>query len=221
MNFKNTTFLNNIETLRNSRGMKIGDLEKELGVSTGYFSRLAKKPENLPGIDLIVKASGLFKISLDTLILIDISVLGADDRRILSFLRQVKSKTAHGVMEWKLDTSNLAFRVGVTFQDGGPFKHPYETRSNGSPFVAKYDDNISIEIRPIVLICEGSPYEYYEMYLIKDLNKIPFCSTNMIHPLIQATMNELISIVAKSHSNRKLSDDARNIVDDLLKEIID
>lgn len=216
MNFTNNIFLNNLETLRNSRKMKIGDLEKMVGVSAGYFSRLAKNPDNLPGVDLVVKLSGIFNVSLDTLLMLDMNRLGSDEKRILNVLRKIHNRTIHGMMEWKRDTKNLMYGIGVEFPNGGAFNHPYETRSNGYPFKAQFNEEIVVEIRPIKLTCKGVVYECFEFYLVKGTSTIPLCSTDMVHPLIQTTMNELVSIVMKSFSDRKLSNDARSILDDIL-----
>ena len=41
--FNRQTVIKNLMTLVQNSGMKVGDVEKKLGVSAGYLSRLSKK----------------------------------------------------------------------------------------------------------------------------------------------------------------------------------
>ena len=59
--------LKNIETILKIRKIRTGTLEKEIGVSIGYFSRF-KKRERFPSFEVMVSACKYLGVSVDDLI---------------------------------------------------------------------------------------------------------------------------------------------------------
>lgn len=69
LNFDRQKLMDNINLLIQQSGMKIGDVESKVGISTGYISRLAKKEtESAPGVDIIWKLAEVLNVSVDFLI---------------------------------------------------------------------------------------------------------------------------------------------------------
>lgn len=67
----NSMILNNIKWLAKSKGILIGNLEKEVGVSKGYFSRLEKSIREM-SLGTAAKVADVLGCTLDELVLTDI-----------------------------------------------------------------------------------------------------------------------------------------------------
>lgn len=65
MIYGNSLFLANVEHMRKQRGEKVGEVENAVEVSTGYFARLSKNPNTLPGAEVLIKLALHFDISID------------------------------------------------------------------------------------------------------------------------------------------------------------
>lgn len=60
----------NVKTLAKANRIKLGELEKEVGVSTGYFSRESENPMLVP----VLKVADKFSIDVHKLMYGDLSV---------------------------------------------------------------------------------------------------------------------------------------------------
>ena len=81
-------------------GKRIGELESETGVSTGYISRTSKDDGAKPGIDFIVKAADALNMSVDTLLNVNLSGLTETERYVINFLDKLNTDTNKGKLEW-------------------------------------------------------------------------------------------------------------------------
>lgn len=74
-NFNKTLCFSNIrELLRQNPDVKIGQIEKEAGIRLGYMSRLEKDGNTSePSMEFVVTAAKLLKVSVDTLISVDLA----------------------------------------------------------------------------------------------------------------------------------------------------
>ena len=67
--FDNSILVSNIIHLAKSNDIRLGELEKMLGISTGYISRTAKENTNKRlSIDVVWKIAHFFNISIDSLV---------------------------------------------------------------------------------------------------------------------------------------------------------
>lgn len=105
--FNRQTVINNLMTLVQNSGMKVGDVEKKLGVSAGYLSRLSKKEnESALSAEFIWKISQLFGVSVDTLVRED---LEQEDKMVgymRKFIGKLAAKTTSGELVWTPITVN-------------------------------------------------------------------------------------------------------------------
>lgn len=71
----------NIKTISNIGGIPIGNLEKEIGVATGYFSRV-NRVTCAPSFEVIVRASKYLCVAVDDLIKDDLldEIKGYEDK---------------------------------------------------------------------------------------------------------------------------------------------
>lgn len=99
--FNRQVVIDNLMTLVQNSGMKIGEIEKKLGVSAGYISRLAKKEnESALSAELLWKISRCFGVSVDTLVS---EKMGQEDKMISymrKFIARIVEKTNDGTMVW-------------------------------------------------------------------------------------------------------------------------
>ena len=94
-NFNKTICFSNIrELLRKNPDVKIGQIEREAGIRLGYMSRLEKDGNTSePSIEFIVSAAKLLKVSIDTLIAVDLTGLTSTEQYIVDFFDKLKADT--------------------------------------------------------------------------------------------------------------------------------
>lgn len=99
--FENIRFL-----LKEKTDVKIGQIEKEAGVSLGYMSRM-EKPGNTsePSTEFIVTAAKLLKVSIDTLISVDLVGLTPTEQYLVNFFDKLKSDTLQDRLDWNRETA--------------------------------------------------------------------------------------------------------------------
>lgn len=102
VDFNRQIVIDNIMALIQSRNLKVGEAEKQLGVSTGYLSRLAKKEnDSALSAEFIWKAAQYFSVSMDSLIR---GRIEEEDKMIdymRKFLNRLIERTNNGALEWK------------------------------------------------------------------------------------------------------------------------
>lgn len=101
-NFNKQRCFENIRTLlKDNSEVKIGQIEKESCVSLGYMSRL-EKPENTsePCVEFIVTAAKMLGVSIDSLILTDLSSLNPTEKYLATFIEKLKKDTLEDKLEW-------------------------------------------------------------------------------------------------------------------------
>lgn len=100
MEFSKQKLMDNIYALIQESGIKIGELENELGVSTGYISRLNKNPDSTINIELAWKIAKYFGVSVDVLVEGDMTRARDNLRYMGRFLEQLREKTDSNELEW-------------------------------------------------------------------------------------------------------------------------
>lgn len=104
--FDKTILFNNISFLLKKRGIRIGDIEADVGVSPGYISRASKEGNTKPGIDFIVNVSETLNINLETFLKTDISSLPESALYIISFLNKLTKDTLAEKLSWERESAN-------------------------------------------------------------------------------------------------------------------
>ena len=101
MDFNRQQLVENIGNLIQQKGMKIGEVESSIGISTGYLSRLSKDGNNsIPATDVTWKLAQHFGVSTDALISGDFSN-GTDNLSVLKrFLKKLTVRTVEGSVDW-------------------------------------------------------------------------------------------------------------------------
>lgn len=130
MEFDKRRCMSAIYAIAKEKGVKIGDLEKEAGVSTGYLSKLNKEENtSSPSIELLVAAARLLGVTIDMLIYSEYEGLSANERYMLKFLDKLISQTLSGELQWEKETKKqlLNLECGYDLSGEAYVRHPLFT----------------------------------------------------------------------------------------------
>lgn len=142
VDFNRQVVIDNIMALIQSRNLKVGEAEKQLGVSTGYLSRLAKKEnDSALSAEFVWKAAQYFGVSMDSLIRSRIDVEEKMIDYMRRFLKRLIAKTNDGALDWKaihveeinhmlMEEARMDFPVVYVYKAGFPKNPP---RSSEDP----------------------------------------------------------------------------------------
>ena len=98
--FDNTMLARNINYLCKKNNIRIGDLERILGISTGYISRTAKeKSGKRMSIDIAWRIARIFSVTLTALIETDLQVPNQNTALVAQFLDKLKARTERNDIE--------------------------------------------------------------------------------------------------------------------------
>ena len=109
--FNKQLMLDNVSYLLKETGKKIGELETESGVSTGYISRISKDEKTKPGIDFIMNVADSLKVSINTLLNVDLTAMTPKERYLLSFLKKLNKDTIDDKLDWNRESADQLNRT--------------------------------------------------------------------------------------------------------------
>ena len=99
--FDNTLLIKNIGVLLRKNGLRLGDLENALGISTGYISRTSKPGSGKKmSIDVVWKIARLFNVSLQDLLEKDLDAPTANRDLVSQFVSKLITQTEDDDIEW-------------------------------------------------------------------------------------------------------------------------
>lgn len=99
--FNRQKLMDNIFALIQQKGLKIGEVETEAGISTGYLSRLNKKEtDTAPGADIVWRIAKALGVSTDMLIEGNFSKVTDNYQLVETFLEKLKNMTEANLIEW-------------------------------------------------------------------------------------------------------------------------
>ena len=146
--FRKEVFLQNLRVLLKESDIKIGQIERESGIQTGYVSRL-EKPGNTtdPTAEFIMTASQMLNVPIDLLVKVAIGEMSASERKMLKFFQSLIEDTRNGELAWNKEAKAFfekeKFRVlddvtGVTDHPLIRVESCNDRRSSSSKKVATY-----------------------------------------------------------------------------------
>lgn len=102
--FDNTIFANNIGYLLKKNGMRVGELEEVLGISTGYISRTVKEDSKKKmSIDIVWKISRVFDTDIRTLTETEMWMSRNNTDLLTKFLERLYKDTQNDYFSWEND----------------------------------------------------------------------------------------------------------------------
>lgn len=235
MEFDKNMLMNNINTLIKERGMKIGSLETEIDISTGYLSRMSKEGnDTMPGIDLIWKLAQKLEVSVDSLVTGDFQRSNDNLFFIMRFLHALETDTNLHAVEWEQFASYQDLQNKYAFSDLPmiDYEIDIDKQSESRMFKSLYDDKMKLRMSTenycgmgqglgVILLFklktsrnEGSE-TVYEMYAIEDSSKeqvIPICSTLENDGSAKPFLLDLYNCIDRHERDMKVSEEARNLI---------
>lgn len=102
MEFNKQRLLDNIDALIKQKNLKIGEVEKAVGLSTGYFSRMRKNEtsDSAPSVDWIWRLAQYFDVSIEMLLGGDFSNATDNVQYLNRFLKKLIDSTDANKFEW-------------------------------------------------------------------------------------------------------------------------
>ncbi|MBQ3761115.1 MAG: helix-turn-helix transcriptional regulator [Clostridia bacterium] len=99
--FDRQRMLSNISKIIQDRGIKIGELENNVGVSAGYLSRLSKEEnKTIPAIDIIWKIAKALKVNTELLIEGSFEHETENLNYMTKFVQKLFERTVSGELDW-------------------------------------------------------------------------------------------------------------------------
>lgn len=216
--------IGNIYALAKDRNIKIGDLEKEGGMSVGYLSRLSKEDStSIPSIEFIASAAEQLGVSINALISIDFTSLTPTEAYLLEFVEKLISETEKDKLVWEKDSELELVNMCI---DGAEVCHPLfyvDYDEPGFPqFVSKFEDTREIGGDGYVLQMTGNEALYLmrtkdaiagivdELYMVQRGSVHTLCeSLGLFHALIK----QLYATVAESCRHPKIRPSVMEAID--------
>lgn len=243
--FDKSIMFNNINFLIKEKGKKIGEVEKEAGVSPGYISRASKDENSMPGLEFVIKVAHILQFSIDTLISVRLDKFTPTERYIISFLDKMISDTKQDKIDWnKEDMWHL--REGLEHDVNGKCKHPlikyvnifeprsavevegdiFESKTFGLDTVISGDCfNMSMNERMILYImniaCAPTDEAAIEITIkAPGIEPTYIASTEDIGE-IGNRVNELYKIISESMKHIKINENIKNAINDYMDDVVE
>lgn len=233
-NFDKTLLGKNIKFLATQKGIKVGDIETEAGVSAGYLSRLANEDNknNFPIMDLIFLISNKLDVSVNTLLSVDLSNLTPNEILLSQFVDKLSKDTQSNKLIWELESKS---KLEECKQQGNhPLFFPVNPGDFGTGFYyhSTFDSDaviagdcykVIIGNKWLYLMCVSKEYDYingYELYFISS-NYQGYPNIEQICKAYSESdlYNQIVDLrnqAAESSRHVKLTDSVRNSINDYL-----
>ncbi len=246
MEYDSDRLLRNINTLVEERGMKIGDFETAMLVSTGYISRTFKKEDAKPNLHFLVNVAKYFEISLDDLLFKELSASSANEDKISGFLSKLIDDTWKAKLYWKPETPEdlndrvyfseyeddcshplfshiVVDRDGVT-KDAAVFlsrTFGSNTTINGNCYKLKLDTRAELYI---MNICEYTssaekPLQAKEMWMDVYNSEPQFLCDDKARNGIGQKLTELYAVIRRAENCPKATDEVDSIIDTYMTDL--
>ena len=152
--FDNTLLIKNIGVLLRKNGLRLGDLENALGISTGYISRTSKPGSGKKmSIDIVWKIARLFGVSVQDLIESDLSAPTTNTNLVVRFLTKLLKQTSEDEIEWEEGGDALCAFENYLY-DSGILSHQEKHRSRYRP-TDHLNPNAIFILEDMIYACKG------------------------------------------------------------------
>ena len=200
-------------------GKKLGELEAEVNVSTGYFSRLSSdEGKGLTIIDVLLSVADKLNTSIASLICTDLSELSPNAMLLVQFFDKLSSETLEDKIVWNLENKSSfdeLFNRGEhpLFDPLNPYAFDsnfrYSSKFDFETFIAGDCYNMELGYKKLYLmnVCSSdTSLVGYELYFVdqRDCEIEPICRAYPGDSLYKF-IDELYKNAAESSRHLKLS----------------
>lgn len=141
-NFDKSIFFKNLRSLlKDNPDVKVGQIEKDANVRLGYTARLEKENNTAePSVEFVVTAAKLLGVSVDTMLMTDISKMTPTELYLSDFFNKLKIDTIGDKLDWNIETKHDL--DSIDYDMNGHVYHPlfseetvYEESNCGDPVI--------------------------------------------------------------------------------------
>lgn len=231
--FDKRILMNNINFLIDKNNIKIGELENNIGVSTGYISRLSKEDGTKPGIDFIVNIARELKMSLDTLLYIDLSKATPTEIYLSKFLEKLIKDTANDKLEWSVEKKEVLDNIITDFNgnidhilfeqdDFGKIYFPshlfgYNTLIKDNCYNLRLKNGNRIFLMNIDEITNQSKTPIIEIWA-ESFNHIRYICNNIDKSVLSEYVEPLYNNITESLTHPKIDESLRRSIDAFMED---
>lgn len=221
--FNRALLVKNIKYLASKRGVNLGTLERTIGVSTGYFSRIINDEGKVGStvLDVIYKVGDNLHIPVSSLLSIDLTGLTPNEELLSKFFTKVFQDTVDCSLVWECETEQY---LQGCLKNGKHILIDSEISQNMMIFhyTSRFGQNISIagnaykveleeQTLYLVKVSDKEGNLGYEMYFLDEYNRDypvdPLYSAYQKNALFEQ-VNNLYTAATESSRHVKLSDSA-------------
>lgn len=218
MKLKNNLFLLNVEYIRKKKNEKIGDLEKAIEVSAGYFARLSKNSETLPGVEVLAKISTHYNVSIDTLLLQYIPESYETNDMIAKYVHKIYLWTNEGRLLWQRTDQVLSVEK---IQYDSMFPHKQKVYTNGYIYECDLNDGSKIKVMPIWgEEFKKNPYGEYELTIMDGQSRewMPVCASHLTNNTLKMELSRLYNLIYLKEGQFFINSSVKKHISDFLKQ---
>lgn len=246
--FDKKRLFENIDYLIRESGKKIGEVEKNAGVSPGYISRSSKDGGAKPGIDFIMNVAEELHVSVDTLLKGNLATLTPTERYLLGFIEKLNEDTEAEKLDWEQEIGGNLFELKA--DSYGNTEHPLfhlekyhvmndndeitpvqrvlfrsnsfgtDTYINGSCF------HLELSKRNFLFIMNVSktPFESnpelqaLEAWMAVSSEETHFLCSNKGNLDLARDLNRLYATLTENMKHPQVKKDVRNIIDEFMRK---
>ena len=220
--------VSNIEYLLKRRNIKVGDLESQCGVSTGYISRLKNNESSdaSPSAEVLLKLSKVLNVSLTSLLCSEYESMTETELFLQMFLVDIINKTESNQLVWNRNQPSSIFnetfgdgytKIPVievytdTYGDGHLFYYSLFSESSMSVDEYYYTLYSNNNVYYLIPVSDEGKDVIYELYLLLDNQsfKTVCCSDEDTKTAIGQLLNDLYTSVEKSCKQIRIDDDVK------------
>lgn len=136
--FDNSHLVVNISYLARKNNLRLGDLEKLIGVSAGYISRTAKENSAKKlSVNIVWKLAKIFEVDIKSFIETDLKMPNSNTEMLAKFIDKLCKQTVENDIEWESNGGVLRFlqeeygTMGlITEEDDVAVYHPDHLNQN-------------------------------------------------------------------------------------------
>lgn len=230
--------ISNIYFLARKKGLKLGDMERQAGVSTGYISRLNKEDNStIPGVDFVEAIARMLGVTVDALINYDYENLSPTEEYLITVIEKMTAQTRYSERLWER-MSDRSLRAEMLDEEGHPVcpMFSWDTEKKKAMYVSAFDTS---DVRIIgtcfrsqmnedtwaYLMLVGTAEQrdsadgFYELYLRKGMQISPVCCSgrNNQH-VIAKDMKELYTAIVDTEYRPKIKMEVKQVLDAFLAE---
>ncbi len=213
MEYQNTLFLSNVDNIRKVFHEKVGELETEIGVSTGYFARLSQKPDTLPGAEVLMKIALHYGVSIDSLLLHSYATCSETDKIMSEYVEKLISWTLDGNIKWER-TDEFISMLNIELP-AKLFQHRKKVFCNGTFYECTMSDGSRTKIMPITgKVFEDKERGGYELIIYDPTTDkyMPACATDLVGDMLKMRLHNLYMAIVLNEEKFIPGDDVKNYV---------